>query len=263
MELTEIVVLIFAGLLVGFINTLAGGGSVVSLSVLMVLGLPAPVANGTNRIAIAIQNIVAVSSFKQQKVLDTKKGIWLAIPAVVGSVIGAWIAADINEEVFEKAIAVVMLMMLVFIVYKPQKWIKERTDLVERKVSIWQVLLFFLIGVYGGFIQVGVGYFLLAGLVLGAGYELVKANAIKVLIILLYSPFAIFVFFWNGQINWAYGLIMAVGNVVGALIASRMAVKKGAKFVRWVIIVVILLTSLHLFDIIDLKALVSSLSQTS
>ncbi len=263
MELFEILALIVTGLLVGFINTLAGGGSIISLSVLMMLGLPAPVANGTNRIAIAIQNIVAVSSFKQQKVLDGKKGIWLAIPAVAGSVIGAMIAADINEEVFEKAIAVVMLMMLVFIVYKPQKWIKERTDLVERKVTVWQVVVFFLIGVYGGFIQVGVGYFLLAGLVLGAGYELVKANAIKVLIVMLYSPFAIFVFFVNGQINWTFGLIMAVGNIVGALIASRMAVKKGAKFVRWVIIAVILLTSLHLFDIINVKELVSSFTQTS
>ena len=263
MELFEILVLIIAGLLVGFINTLAGGGSIISLSVLMMLGLPAPIANGTNRIAIAIQNIAAVSSFKQQKVLDAKKGIWLAIPAVVGSLIGAWIAVDINEEVFEKAIAVVMLMMLVFIVYKPQKWIKERTKMVERKVTVWQVILFFFIGVYGGFIHVGVGYFLLAGLVLGAGYELVKANAVKVLIILLYSPFTIFIFFANGQINWAYGLIMAIGNVVGALIASRMAVKKGAKFVRWVIVAVILLTSLHLFDIINLKEHVSSISQPS
>jgi len=263
MSLFEILALIIAGLFVGFINTLAGGGSIISLSVLMMLGLPAPVANGTNRIAIAIQNLVAVSSFKQQKVLDAKKGIWLAIPAVVGSVIGAMIAADINEEVFEKAIAVVMLMMLVFIVYKPQKWIKEQTDLVEKKVSFWQIVIFFFIGVYGGFIQIGVGYFLLAGIVLGAGYELVKANAIKVLIVLLYSPFAIFVFFMNDQINWKYGLIMTVGNVAGAFIASRMAVARGAKFVRWIIVAVILITAAHLFDIINLKELVSSLTPES
>jgi uncharacterized membrane protein YfcA len=263
MSLFEILALIIAGLFVGFINTLAGGGSIISLPVLMMLGLPAPVANGTNRIAIAIQNLVAVSSFKQQKVLDAKKGIWLAIPAVVGSVIGAVIAADINEEIFEKAIAVIMLLMLVFILYKPQNWIRERTDLVEKKVTFMQVVIFFFIGVYGGFIQMGVGYFLLAGLVLGAGYELVKANAIKVLIVLLYSPFAIFVFFMNDQINWSYGLIMTVGNVAGALIASRMAVKKGAKFVRWVIVVVILVTALHLFDIVNLKELVSSIVQIS
>lgn len=260
MSILEIIALIVAGGLVGFINTLAGGGSIISLSVLMMLGLPATVANGTNRIAIAVQNLTAVSSFKQQKVLDVKKGLWLAIPAVAGSVIGAWIAADINELVFERAVAVVMLMMLVFILYKPQRWIKEHEELTSKKITFWQVLLFFLIGIYGGFIQLGVGYFLLAGIVLGAGYELVKANAIKVLIVLLYTPFALMVFILNDQVNWAYGLVMTIGNVAGAFVASRMAVKKGAAFVRWVIIAVILLTSAHLFGIIDIKAIIQSLS---
>ena len=114
----EITLLIVSGLMVGFINTLAGGGSIISLSMLMMLGLPAPIANGTNRIAIAIQTLTATSSFKQQKVLETKKAIQLSIPAVLGSLIGAWIAVDINEAAFEKAIGVIMLFMLVFILYK-------------------------------------------------------------------------------------------------------------------------------------------------
>jgi len=259
MNILEITALIVAGALVGFINTLAGGGSIISLSVLMMLGLPATVANGTNRIAIAVQNLTAVSSFKQQKVLEVKKGFFLAIPAIIGSIIGAWIAADINEVIFERAVAVVMLLMLVFIIYKPQNWIKERTNLTSKKISFGQVAIFFLIGIYGGFIQLGVGYFLLAGIVLSAGYELVKANAIKVLIVLLYTPFTILVFVMNNQINWTYGLIMTIGNVAGAFIASRMAVKKGAAFVRWVIILVIILTSAHLFGVINIKAFVQSI----
>lgn len=260
MSIFEISALIIAGTLVGFINTLAGGGSIISLSVLMMLGLPATVANGTNRIAIAVQNLTAVSSFKQQRVLEVKKGLLLAIPAIVGSVIGAWIASDINELIFERAVAVIMLFMLLFILYKPQRWIKEQSELTNKGITVWQVIIFFLIGIYGGFIQLGVGYFLLAGIVLGAGYELVKANAIKVLIVLLYTPFTIVVFLMNDQINWAYGLVMTIGNVAGAFIASRMAVKKGAAFVRWVIVLVILLTSAHLFGIIDIKAIVQSLS---
>ncbi len=260
MSIFEITALITAGALVGFINTLAGGGSIISLSVLMMLGLPATVANGTNRIAIAVQNLTAVSSFRQQRVLEVKKGLLLAIPAIVGSVIGAWIAADINELIFERAVAVIMLFMLVFILYKPQRWIKEQSELTTKGITFWQVVIFFLIGIYGGFIQLGVGYFLLAGIVLGAGYELVKANAIKVLIVLLYTPFTIIVFLMNDQINWAYGLVMTIGNVAGAFIASRMAVKKGAAFVRWVIVLVILLTSAHLLGIINIKAIVQSLS---
>lgn len=263
MSVFEIAALIISGVLVGFINTLAGGGSIISLSVLMMLGLPATVANGTNRIAIAVQNLTAVSSFRHQKVLEVKKGIVLAIPAIVGSVIGAWIASDINELIFERAVAVIMLIMLFFILYKPQSWIKEQTKLTSKKISFWQVLIFFLIGMYGGFIHLGVGYFLLAGIVLSAGFELVKANAIKVLIILLYTPFTIVVFVINDQIDWAYGLVMTIGNVIGAFIASRMAVKKGAAFVRYVIIVVILLISAHLFGLIDIKAIVNSLGINS
>ncbi len=258
----EVVVLIVSGLLVGFINTLAGGGSIISLSILMFLGLPANVANGTNRVAIFIQNIAAVGSFKQQKVLDHKKAIWLAIPATIGSVIGAWIAVDLNEEIIEKAIAIVMLIMMIVILYKPQRWLKGKEELQNKKISIGQIILFFFIGIYGGFLHMGVGYALLAGIVLGAGYDLVKANAIKVLIIFIWSPVILLVFLINGQVNLYYGLILSIGNVIGALIASRLAVKQGAGFVRWVIIVIILLTAAHVFGLIDIKAALQTLIQT-
>lgn len=259
MEWTEIATLITAGVMVGFINTLAGGGSIISLSVLMMLGLPAPVANGTNRIAIAIQTATATASFKQQKVLPIKKSILLAIPAIIGSLIGAWIAVDINEDILEKAIGVIMLIMLVFILYKPQKYIYGRADIVEKPLNWKTYLIFFLIGIYGGFIHMGVGYFLLMGIVVGAGFDLVKGNAVKVFIVLLYTPFTIFVFLFNDQINWKYGLILAIGNVVGAFVASRLAVSKGVAFVKWVIVIVVLITAADMFGLYDVKALFSTL----
>lgn len=251
----EVVILIVSGVLVGFINTLAGGGSIISLSILMFLGLPANVANGTNRVAIFIQNIAAVGSFKQKKVLDHKKGFWLAIPATLGSIVGAWIAVDINEEIIEKAIAVVMLIMLVVILYKPQRWLKGQPELQDKKVSFWQMALFFIIGIYGGFLHLGVGYALLGGIVLGTGYDLVKANAIKVFIILIWTPVTLVIFIINGQVNFLYGLILSLGNVVGALLASRLAIKHGTGFVRWVIVAVILITAAHVFGIVNFGAL--------
>jgi uncharacterized membrane protein YfcA len=102
----------------------------------------------------------------------------------------------------------------------------------------------------------GVGYLLLASLLLGIGYDLVRANAVKVMIVMLYIPFSLVIFLINDQVNWAYGLILTIGNVVGAFVASRLAVKKGVNFVRWVIVVVILLTSGHLFDLYDIQALI-------
>lgn len=259
MSALEIIVLVVAGLMVGFINTLAGGGSIISLSLLMFMGLPPNVANATNRLGVLMQNIVAVGSFSQKKVLDYKRGIWLALPAVAGSIIGAFIAVDLNKQVFEIAIGVIMLIMVGFILVKPNRWLKENVTLTSKKVTFTQVIIFFFIGLYGGFIQMGVGYFLLAGLVLNAGYELVKANALKVFIILMYTPVAIIIFQINGQINWLYGLTLGAGTMLGGFIGSRLAVKKGAGFVRWVLIAVILLTAARSFGIINVDSLFGNL----
>jgi hypothetical protein len=255
MTWVEITLLIVSGIFVGFINTLAGGGTIISISLFMFMGLPANMANGTNRIAVILQNITSVSEFKRKKVLDFKKGTRLAIPTIIGAILGAQIASDINEEIFEKALAVVMIMMVYFIMVKPSKWLKGQQDLMNKKVSWWQYLLFFLIGIYGGFVQVGVGYFLLGGIVLGAGYDLVRANAIKVWIVLLYTVFALLIFILNDQVRWDYGLVHAIGNIIGAYIASHFAVAWGANFVRWVMIVIIAITVLHLFGIVDFQAL--------
>jgi uncharacterized membrane protein YfcA len=255
----EVIALIVAGVVVGIINTLAGGGSIISLPLLMLLGLPADVANGTNRIAVLLQNITTVSIFSHKKVLDWKKGRWLAIPAAAGAIAGAWIAVDVNKHVIEKSIAVVMLIMVFFILYKPYRWLKEKTELIEKKVSVLQIVIFFLIGVYGGFIQAGVGYFLLGGLVLSAGYELVKANALKVLIVLLFTPCALVIFILHHQVNWMYGLILGAGSLIGGFVASHMAVSWGANFIRWAVVVIILITAAHILGIINLNGIIQAI----
>ncbi len=254
----EIIALIVAGLFVGFINTLAGGGSIISLSLLMFLGLPAGVANGTNRIAIIIQNVIATSSFKQQKVLDFRKTLKLGIPAAVGSVLGALIAVDLTDRILEIVMGIILLLMLVFILSNPKKWLQGNLEIEKMKIDLKHIIIFFFIGVYGGFIQVGVGYLLLAALILTAGQSLVKANASKVMIILMYLPFSLVIFLLDDQVNWEYGLIMTIGNVIGAFVASRLAVKKGINFIRYVIIAVILLTAGHLFGFIDMQSIFGS-----
>jgi len=219
----------------------------------MLMGLPAPVANGTNRIAVTIQTLTAASVFKKKKVLDLKKGTILGIPSAIGSLLGAYIAVDINEAVFEKAFAVIMLVMLVFVFYNPDKYIYGKQHLVDKKVTPLQWLIFFVIGIYGGFVHVGIGYFLLAALVLNAGYDLVRANAVKVLIVLMYMPFSFLVFLWMSDINWTYGLVMMIGSVVGAYIASHLAVQKGIIFVKWAIVVVTVFMAGHFLGIYDIK----------
>lgn len=259
MSWLTITALVVSGVFVGFINTLAGGGTIISLSLFMLLGLPANIANGTNRVAVILQNLTSVSQFRKQNLLDFKKANKLAIPTMIGAMVGAQIASGISENIFRKAVAIVMLVMVYFIIAKPSQWLKGTRSLQEKPVSWIQIVIFFLIGVYGGFVQVGVGYFILAGVVLGAGYDLVKANAIKVWIVLLYTPLALIVFILHDQVHWTYGLIHAIGNIIGAFIASRFAVSWGANFVRWVIIVVILVFSSDLLGIINIKELILSL----
>jgi uncharacterized membrane protein YfcA len=245
---------IAAGFVAGFVNTLAGSGSLVTLPVLIFLGLPANVANGTNRVGVLLQNVVGVGSFRQQKVLDLRGGLMLAAPAVVGSILGAQIAVNLNEEMMRRTIGALMVVMLAVILVRPKRWLEGRGEVVNGRPAWSQLLIFFAIGVYGGFIQAGVGIFLLAGLVLGAGYDLVRANAVKLLIVLCFTVSALVVFLVNRQVVWGIGLIMAVGNMLGAWIASRMAVERGAAFVRWVLIAVVAVSGAQLLGVFDLVA---------
>jgi len=237
---------IAAGFGAGFINTLAGSGSLITLPVLILLGLPANVANGTNRVGILFQNIVSTGSFHRRKMLDLRGGLILAAPAIVGSVIGARIAVDLDEALMQKVIGALMIVMLVTMFVDPKRWVQGDMQFLEKRPSVVQFLIFFAIGIYGGFIQAGVGIFLLAGLVLSVGYNLVRANAVKNLIVLAFTVAALLVFVANDQVNWAAGLILAIGNSLGAWVAARMAVKRGASFVRWIVIIVVAISAAKL-----------------
>jgi uncharacterized protein len=255
MSISIIIVLILAGILVGFINTLSGGGSVISLSLLILLGLPANIANGTNRISIFFQTLSSVGSFTKQKMFDSWKPVILSIPATIGAILGAVLAVDVNKQVIEIAMAVAMVVMVFFLFYKPDKWLKENPSLMAKKTTWQQWVLFFLVGFYGGFIQVGVGYFMLMALVLTVGYDLVKANAVKNLIVFFYAIFALLVFVIDGKIDYLYGLILSAGSIIGALLASFLAVKKGAGFIRAVIVASVILTILQVTGLVNFTEL--------
>jgi uncharacterized membrane protein YfcA len=244
--------IIAVGIIAGFINVMAGSGSLLTLPLLMFLGLPANVANGTNRIAIFLQNVVAVGSFKKQKVFEYREGLWLVIPATAGSLLGALLAVNFNERILSLFIGGLLIFMFFIILLKPERWIKEQAGSVDGSPRFWRIVIFFFIGIYGGFIQAGVGFFLLAGLVLSVGADLIKANALKVFIILIYTGFALVIFFINGQVDLRVGLILAVGNMLGAWIGARTAVSWGPKFVRIILLLAIFVSALKILGVFDL-----------
>jgi len=241
-----------AGFGAGFINTLAGSGSLITLPLLIFLGLPATVANGTNRVGVLLQTAVATNSFHRQKMLDVRGGLTLAIPAIIGSLVGAQIAVNLNEEMMRIAIGVLMVIMLIVILVRPKRWLEGRPEALTERPGLKQIVIFFGIGIYGGFIQAGVGVFLLAGLVLSVGYDLVRANAVKTLIIFCFTIAALAIFVMNDQVDWGVGIILAVGNAFGGWVAAQMAVKRGAQFVRWLLIAVVIISALNFLGVFDL-----------
>jgi hypothetical protein len=235
------------GFVAGFVNTLAGSGSLITLPILILLGLPANVANGTNRVGLLVQNIVSVWTFRKKGALELAGSGKLLLPSMLGAFVGAALAVDLDEAMLNRIIGVLMLLMLGIIVLKPRRWLEAHAD--GRSASyLLQAPAFFLIGIYCGFIQAGAGIFLLAGLVLGSGFDLVRGNAMKNLIVLIVTVAALVVFVYNDQVRWGLGLLLASGNAAGAWLAAHMAISRGAPFVRYVLIAILALSAVALFS---------------
>jgi hypothetical protein len=227
MDLTALEWLLFAvaGVVTGVINTLAGSGSLITLPIFIFLcGLPAPVANGTNRIGVMLQSAVGVVGMTRSGVVNFKGTAWLIIPAVAGAALGSRIAVTINEEAMNYAIGGLMVFMLVVLLINPKRWIHEGGFELSTRRRILAIPVFFAIGVYGGFIQAGVGIFLLAGLVLLARYTLSAANGVKLVIVAAYGIPTLAIFFLQDQVHVGFGLAMAVFQSFGAWLAVRFVV---------------------------------------
>ena len=242
----HVLLLFGTGIAAGFLNTVAFGGSLLALPVLIFLGLPTAVANGTNRIAIFCQNFSAIVGFRRKGVSDFRYSILLAIPAVIGAVIGATIAVDIKDAVFNLILAVVMITMLVLTLINPTERLKDRIENTDTRSKIIAMVVFFFIGIYGGFIQAGVGLLVITALRLLTGIDLVRTNAIKVFVIFFYTVVALGIFIIKDKVNWYLGPTLAIGNACGAWLGSHWAVEKGDKWIKVVLIVAVLAFAIRL-----------------
>ncbi|WP_108867310.1 sulfite exporter TauE/SafE family protein [Aquimarina aquimarini] len=246
-EYLLLLILACIGFIAGVINTIAGGGSLLTLPLLIFMGLPPAVANGTNRIGIFIQSIFSIAGFKSKGIKPSSFGIYLGISALIGSLIGARIAVDIKGDTFNKILAIVMIIVVLFMVFKPKINIQDLVDRTQGKHLWISIFVFFLIGIYGGFIQAGVGIFILLGLTSINHLNLVKSNAIKALVVFIYTIGALAVFIYNNQIDYIYGFVLAIGNASGGWIASRWSVKKGEGLVKIFLIIMVITMAIKLW----------------
>ena len=241
------VLLIVVGFAVGFINTVAGGGTLLSLPVLIFLGLPPSVANGTNRVAIVIQTAFATAGFKSKGVTTFPFNAYLGASALLGAIIGASIAVDIDGAVFNKILAVIMIAVILIIVFKPKINLKDVHERLTGKYLWLGMLAFFFFGIYGGFINAGLGFIIILFLHFFNHMSLVRANATKVAVVCIYTLSALVVFILNDKVNWAVGFVLAIGNATGAWIASRVSVNKGDGFIKTFLLVVVGIMAIKLW----------------
>ena len=242
MTLLEGIVLIAAGAAAGFINALAGGGSAITIPILTeMVGINT--ANGTNRVAILLANLTAIAGYQKGEAVPWRRVSVLLLPTVIGAAAGAWLSTITPPDVLRMVFAAVLLLVAASVVVRPSRWLEDREAVLHEP---WRSIVFFGIGFYGGFVQAGVGFILLAGLVLGAGMNLVNGNAAKVVLVAAYSPIAILLFARASQVDLAIGAVLAVGQMSGAWAGSRLAVLKGAAWIRWVLVAAALVAAARL-----------------
>lgn len=247
MNILHLVLLFSVGAVAGFINVNAGGGSSLTLPTLIFLGLDGALANGTNRVAIFVQNIFAISSFKKRKVQSFALSSRLSLLTLPGAVIGAVLATQVDNRLFQKILGIVLI-FIVFSLFFSRSYKNHEVDSDHR--SSWFIYPALVgIGFYGGFLQIGVGFLFMAALYHLLEPNLVKVNMHKVFIILIYTIPAIFVFALSGKINWTFGLILAAGNALGGWWGAHAAVKGGEKLIRIILAVAIFIMALKLFGL--------------
>ncbi len=218
-----------AGLVAGTVNVIAGGGSFLTLPVLIFLGLPPSLANGTNRVGIMLQNVAAVWSFRRLGLFDRSALVWAGLPAMLGGALGAWSALWISDRAFQQALALLMVAVTLWSLWSPQK---QPDPSPSPKGSPWILAAgFFVVGIYGGFIQAGVGYLVLA-VTSAAGLDLVRGNVVKVLAILCMTAQALAIFAWQGRVDWLLGFCLAGGTILGGILGARLTVLKGHRWLR-------------------------------
>jgi len=237
-----------AGVLAAVINVMAGGGSALSVGILTVLGIPVNITNGTNRVGVVTAGISSVKKFHEKGKLDIKGAIPFAAVALIGSMIGASIASVLSRDIFTRYLGVAMLFVVVTLFIPKNVKTSEASS--SRCKTILSYPLMFLVGLYGGFIQAGVGFLIMALYRHLHNLDLVTINGRKMFITTVFTIPAILIFAVQGQIHWGYAIVLAIGNYVGGTMATRWAIDKGEKVVKYILTVAIILMVIKLFGIL-------------
>jgi len=233
-----------AGFLSGFLNTIASAGSAVTLPLLVFMGLPANIANATNRVQVAMGRVSSIIAFQRARAIDWRNGLILSLPCLLGAVSGAYIAAIMPSRSVGWAITVAVIAAFILLLTNPKRLLKDQE--VEHPVlKWWHLVLYLLVGLWGGFIVLDANTYALLVLVLAIGYDLKKANAIKAVANFPNSTAALVVFAWAGEVDWYIGMLLSAGSVIGSWVGAVLATKQWIKIWIYRILIAILVVEIY------------------
>lgn len=231
MELIDAALVVGAGLVAGIVNAMAGGGSLLTVALLNVfVGLPGLVANGTNRVGVLVQNASSVASYRKEGIRGFRRAVPVLVPVIAGSLLGSLLVSSVTDETFERIFGILMVPLLFLSLRSPKN--------VGSQINwhpVTTAVIFFGIGLYGGAFQAGVGLLIVVALS-RSGLDLVNANAVKVVVILVLTTIAVPVFIVRGQVDWGFAVVLAFGFAAGGWIGARVAVRSGEKIIKPVLI---------------------------
>lgn len=245
-ELTPffIALLLATGFAAGIINVLAGGGSNLTIPALMVMGLPADMANATNRVGVMLQCLVGLRGFNKSDRLERSDMLPILVPTLAGGVLGAAVASYLPNALLKPLLLGMMISLSVVMIVKPKTVFPGPDEQPHRiRDRPWAAFGLFLTGIYGGFVQAGVGFLLIAAMAGGLRYDLVRANALKLLCAAAFTAVALAVFIVNGLVAWVPGLILGAGTMLGAQIGVRLALNISQTALKWFLLCMTLAAS--------------------
>jgi len=239
--------LILVGLITGFINIFAGGGSLLSYPLLILLGLPVPIANGTNKLGLILGGFTGSVNFIKKGHITFKEVLPVIPISLIGVFVGSKLSIEMDETIYSSILAVVMIVILAVIIFKPHKLLKPGTG---KKNNLGLILSFAFIGFYAGFIQIGMGYLVIAVLSLSTDFSLLKITAYKVFIAgFFFVTVSEIIFIFYGKVNFLYGLFLGVGNAAGSYIGSNLAIKNGEKIINPILVISVIVMSIKISGI--------------
>lgn len=241
METIDVILLLVGGAVAGTVNAMAGGGSALTVPLLVIAGVPGVAANGSNRVGILTSTAASVISFRQSGKTVARRTLLPIIPSlIVGAAVGAFGVSQLTNDRFEQIFALLMVPIVILTVRKPQ---------VRAGAKPWSdplmVMVFFVIGIYSGAIQAGVGLIMLAALN-RSGMDLVTANVVKVIANFFATLIALPIFILEGQVRWLPAIVLAIGLSVGGWTGAKLAVRGGEKPIRVLMIIAAIVLALRL-----------------